>query len=192
LKTVGKLKGWNMPDVDFNLLAANGLDVLELDQQLCFALNVATRQVIKAYRPVLTALNLTHPQYLTLLVLWEWARDQEPRPTVKALGERIGLDSGTTTPLLRRMETLGLITRTRSSADSREVFVHLTPKGVALKKRARRVPLSLLEQSPVPIGELLELRARLKRLSAALPPLNVSSSTPSTSSVAGRKAAARR
>jgi DNA-binding MarR family transcriptional regulator len=87
---------------------------------------------------------------------------------VKALGERLLLDSGTLTPLLKRLESRRLITRTRSTSDEREVFVHLTRAGQALKKRAARVPMTLLEQSPVPLSELVELRNGLRRFRAAL------------------------
>jgi DNA-binding MarR family transcriptional regulator len=143
-------------------------DLLELDNQLCFALHATAREVVRAYRPALSELELTHPQYLVLLVMWEWARQRESRPTVKALGARLALDSGTLTPLLKRLETRGLITRTRSRDDERELFVHLTPAGVALKKRARRIPAALLEQSPFPVNELFKLRDQLKRLRSAL------------------------
>jgi DNA-binding MarR family transcriptional regulator len=143
-------------------------DMLELDNQLCFALHSAARQMIRAYRPVLEDLDLTHPQYLVLLVLWSWARNREKRPTIKALGERLDLDSGTLTPLLKRMQTRGLITRTRSTEDERELFVHLTPAGLALKKRAQRVPAQLLERSPLSPSKLVELREQLKQLRAAL------------------------
>jgi MarR family transcriptional regulator, organic hydroperoxide resistance regulator len=87
---------------------------------------------------------------------------------VKALGARLALDSGTLTPLLKRLEARGLITRTRSRDDERELFVQLTPAGSALKKRARRIPASLIQQSPLPIGELVKLREQLKRLRTAL------------------------
>jgi DNA-binding MarR family transcriptional regulator len=143
-------------------------ELLDLDNQLCFALHSTARALVKSYRPVLAELELTHPQYLVLLVLWAWAREREPRPTVKALGERLALDSGTLTPLLKRLESRGLITRSRSSADERELFVQLTPAGHALKKRARRVPVSLLQHSVVPIGEIIKLREQLKKLRAAL------------------------
>lgn len=149
-------------------LAADADATLELDNQLCFALHAAARQVIRSYRPVLAELELTHPQYLVLLVLWSWARDREKRPTIKALGERLDLDSGTLTPLLKRLQSRGLITRTRSTADERELFVHLTPAGIALKKRARRVPAQLLSQSPMPLAKIIELREQLQQLRAAL------------------------
>jgi DNA-binding MarR family transcriptional regulator len=143
-------------------------ELLELDNQICFALHSTARQLVRAYRPALEALDLTHSQYLVMLVLWAWARDHESKPTVKALGERLLLDSGTLTPLLKRLESRRLITRTRSTSDEREVFVHLTRAGQALKKRAARVPMTLLEQSPVPLSELVELRNGLRRFRAAL------------------------
>jgi DNA-binding MarR family transcriptional regulator len=124
--------------------------------------------VIRSYRPVLAELELTHPQYLVLLVLWGWARNREKRPTIKALGERLDLDSGTLTPLLKRLQSRGLITRTRSTEDERELFVHLTPAGAALKKRARRVPTHLLSRSPIPLNKIIELRDQLKQLRTAL------------------------
>src|SRR4051812_7935251 len=143
-------------------------ELLDLDNQLCFALHSTARLLVKSYRPVLAELELTHPQYLVLLVLWAWAREREPRPTVKALGERLELDSGTLTPLLKRLENRGLVTRTRSSEDAREVFVHLTPAGSALKRRAHRVPAALLRDSPLQIREIVALREQLKRLRSAL------------------------
>jgi MarR family transcriptional regulator, organic hydroperoxide resistance regulator len=143
-------------------------ELLDLDNQLCFAMHSTARALVKAYRPVLAELELTHPQYLVLLVLWAWARERESRPTVKSLGERLQLDSGTLTPLLKRLESRGLVTRTRSSADERELFVRLTPAGLALKKRARRVPVSLLQNAVVPLGEIIQLREQLKKLRAAL------------------------
>jgi DNA-binding MarR family transcriptional regulator len=143
-------------------------DLLELDNQLCFALDVAARQVIKAYRPALSELGITHAQYLVLLVLWAWETHGEPRPTVKALGERLALDSGTLTPLLKRMGARGLVTRTRSTQDEREVFIRLTQQGLALKKRASCVPRSLMKQSPLSFGQIIKLREQLKKLRSAL------------------------
>lgn len=142
--------------------------LLDLDNQLCFSLDVAARMVVRAYRPALAKLGLTHSQYLVLLVLWEWRRTREPRPTVKAMGERLALDSGTLTPLLKRLVERKLITRTRSTDDEREVFVGLTPEGVALKKRASCVPRTLIERSPIPLGEIVQLRDQLKRLRSVL------------------------
>jgi DNA-binding MarR family transcriptional regulator len=143
-------------------------ELLDLDNQLCFALHSTARALVKSYRPALAELELTHSQYLVLLVLWAWARDREPRPTVKALGERLQLDSSTLTPLLKRLQSRGLLTRNRSSEDQRELVVQLTPAGMALKKRARRVPVSLLQHAVVPIGEIIKLREQLKKLRSAL------------------------
>jgi DNA-binding MarR family transcriptional regulator len=142
--------------------------LLELDNQLCFALDVATRRVIRAYRPAFKELGITHPQYLVLLVLWEWAARKQAAPTVKALGERLVLDSGTLTPLLKRMAANGLITRERSTEDERAVHIRLTPAGLALKKRAACVPRTLLKQSPLPLTDLIKLREQLKKLRVAL------------------------
>ena len=157
-----------MADARARLAKVSTDELLDLDNQLCFALHSTARQLVKAYRPVLEELDITHPQYLVLLVLWSWARERETRPTVKALGERLALDSGTLTPLLKRLEARGLIKRERSSEDERELFVQLTPAGSAMKRRARRVPVSLLEKSVLPLGELFKLRDQLKRLRAAL------------------------
>jgi len=148
-------------------------ELLELDNQICFALHSTARQLVRAYRPALERLELTHPQYLVMLVLFRWARDREPKPTVKALGERLMLDSGTLTPLLKRLEARGLVTRTRSSGDEREVFVHLTRAGRALQKRAVRVPLSLLGHSRMPLSELVQLREGLKRFRSAIAESNL-------------------
>jgi DNA-binding MarR family transcriptional regulator len=148
------------PDVEHELL--------ELDNQLCFALHSTARQLVRAYRPALEGLDLTHPQYLVMLVLFRWSREREARPTVKALGERLLLDSGTLTPLLKRLEARGLVTRTRSSGDEREVFVHLTRAGRALQKRALRVPLSLIRHSRMPLSEIVQLREGLKKLRSAI------------------------
>lgn len=143
-------------------------ELLTLDNQICFALDSTARQLVRAYRPALEELELTHSQYLVMLVLWQWARDREDRPTVKALGNRLLLDSGTLTPLLKRLEARGLVTRTRSTEDTRELFVHLTRAGRDLKKRAVRVPLSLLRGSTMSLNELGQLLDHLKRLRAAL------------------------
>jgi DNA-binding MarR family transcriptional regulator len=136
--------------------------VLDLDNQFCFALYAASRSVVRAYTEALKELDLTYPQYLVMLVLWEWSRDRYARPTVKALGERLDLDSGTLTPLLRRLQSKGVIERQRVSPDEREVFLRVTPAGAKLKRRARQVPLDMLAQSPVSVAQIVKLRDQLK------------------------------
>jgi DNA-binding MarR family transcriptional regulator len=136
--------------------------VLDLDNQFCFALYAASRHVVRAYSEALKALDLTYPQYLVMLVLWEWSRDRYARPTVKALGERLDLDSGTLTPLLRRLQSKGVIARQRISPDEREVFLHVTPAGAKLRRRARQVPLQMLKHSPVSLVQVAKLRDQLK------------------------------
>jgi len=144
-------------------------DVLRLDQQLCFALYTASRLMTRAYRPVLEALELTYPQYLVLLVLWEDAQDGRDAPTVKRLGERLLLDSGTLTPLLKRLEGRGLIARRRSETDERAVRVELTHAGSAMRAQALHVPLELLCRVGVAPRDLLDLRERLRALIAGMP-----------------------
>jgi|SRR6185369_2218771 DNA-binding MarR family transcriptional regulator len=112
------------------------LPQLELSNQLCFALYRASRAVVRAYGPVLAELGLTYPQYLTMLVLWE---TRAPL-TVGEIGARLHLDSGTLTPLLKRLEDLGFASRTRDPADERRVLIALTERGAALRERAADVP----------------------------------------------------
>jgi DNA-binding MarR family transcriptional regulator len=137
---------------------------LDLDEQLCFALYAASRRVVRAYTAVLKRFELTYPQYLVLLVLWEWHRDKLEHPTVTALGERLELDSGTLTPLLRRMIAQGLVHKRRQADDERQVFISLTEAGLRLKRRLRTVPLQMLQQCSLPAPELVQLREQLKRL----------------------------
>lgn len=137
---------------------------LDLDQQLCFALYAASRRVVRAYTAALSQFQLTYPQYLVLLVLWEWHRDGYSRPTVTALGERLELNSGTLTPLLRRMVDLGLIQKQRQDEDERTVFITLTAAGVRLRRKVQTIPLAMLEHCSMPIAELEQLREQLKRL----------------------------
>ncbi len=113
-------------------------DPLHLDDQLCFALYHASRALTRAYAPLLEPLGLTYPQYLALLVLWE--RDGV---AVKALGERLALDSGTLTPLLKRLEQQGLVERKRAEDDERVVRIFLTAAGRALRGRAKKIPTEL-------------------------------------------------
>ncbi|MDD9940117.1 MAG: MarR family transcriptional regulator [Myxococcales bacterium] len=137
---------------------------LDLDQQLCFALYSASRRVVRAYTLVLKQFELTYPQYLVLLVLWEWHRDGCERPTVTALGDRLELDSGTLTPLIRRLIALGLVEKQRQREDERTVFVNLTPAGVRMKRKVKSVPLAMLEQCSLPVQEVEQLRKQLDRL----------------------------
>ncbi|BBX19513.1 MarR family transcriptional regulator [Mycolicibacterium duvalii] len=134
-----------------------------LDEQLCFALYSASRAVTAAYRPILDELNLTYPQYLVLLVLWE----EEPC-TVGHLGRRLHLDSGTLSPLLKRLEGAGLVRRERSADDERRVGVTLTAAGRALEQRAACVPERLLGSTDVPAADLMALREALNLITAEL------------------------
>lgn len=136
---------------------------LRLDNQICFAVYSAAHAFNRVYKPLLDRLKLTYPQYLVMLVLWE--RDNVP---VKGIGERLFLDSGTLTPLLKRMETAQLIRRTRSTEDERQVLIALTPQGEALREKARAVPQAILASSACTVPELIatknaivELRDRL-------------------------------
>ena len=132
---------------------------LGLDQHLCFALYATSLAMTKLYKPVLEPLGLTYPQYLVMLVLWE--RDGL---AVSQLGERLGLDSGTLTPLLKRLEAADLVQRLRDAADERRVLLQLTPAGRALKTRAAAVPRALAEASGCSLGELADLTSRLQAL----------------------------
>ena len=130
-----------------------------LDDQLCFALYATSRAVMNVYRPALQELGITYPQYLVMLVLWE-----HDRITVGALGERLYLDSGTLTPLLKRMEKQGLVIRRRNSDDERQVDVTLTPAGSRLKRKAHIMVDTLRSRLQLPIAKVAELRMELKRL----------------------------
>ena len=132
---------------------------LKLDQQLCFALYSASLAMTKFYKPLLDPLGLTYPQYLVMLVLWEG-----DGITVSQLGERVALDSGTLTPLLKRLEASDLVRRLRDTADERRVLLQLTPVGRALKSKAMAVPESMACASGCALDELAALTARLKAL----------------------------
>jgi DNA-binding MarR family transcriptional regulator len=132
---------------------------LELDKQVCFALYAASRAVTQLYRPVLDALGLTYPQYLVMLVLW-----QRGTSTVKFLGEELDLDSGTLSPLLKRLAAAGLVRRERSTTDERCVEVHLTDAGAALRTRANGVPRKVAGATGMTPTELVALREHLVHL----------------------------
>ncbi|GAA5217477.1 MarR family winged helix-turn-helix transcriptional regulator [Streptomyces thinghirensis] len=138
-------------------------DWLRLDQQICFSLNAASRAFNGVYRVVLKDLGLTYPQYLVMLVLWE--HGELP---VKRLGEHLRLDSGTLSPLLKRLEAAGLVHRERSARDERSVEVRLTGEGVALRERALEVPRRIAAATGLDLAEVQDLRARLDRLTAAV------------------------
>lgn len=137
---------------------------LQLDSQLCFKLYAASRAVVRGYKPMLDQLGLTYPQYLVMLVLWEWHETPPALPTVKALGERLALDSGTLTPLLKRLEQLQLVQRRRSGRDEREVHLSLSDTGLALREQVRPLKAALLCESGVDLDSLGLLREQLDRL----------------------------
>ena len=137
-------------------------DMLALERQVCFALAIATRSVLAVYRPILEPLGLTHPQYLVMLALW----GQSPL-SVKELGGLLQLDSPTLSPLLKRLEAAGLITRTRRSDDERVLDVDLTGAGRALRQQATGVPPQVIERLGMDIGRLEELHAALTELIGA-------------------------
>jgi len=141
--------------------------MLRLDNQICFAIYSTAHAFNRVYKPLLDRLGLTYPQYLVMLVLWE--RDDVP---VKDIGERLLLDSGTLTPLLKRLEAADLIKRTRSTVDERQVLIALMSQGQALREKARSVPQSILAASACAIGEVSamknEIGALRDRLNAVL------------------------
>ncbi|WET12435.1 MarR family winged helix-turn-helix transcriptional regulator [Pseudomonas sp. D3] len=141
---------------------------LALDNQLCFKLYAASRAVTRAYKPMLDQLGLTYPQYIVMLVLWEWHHATPDQPTVTALGERLMLDSGTLTPLLKRMEQLGLVRRQRSAQDEREVHLSLSQAGVQRRDQAHQLKTRLLCDSGVDLNQADALREGLDQLLAQI------------------------
>ncbi|MER6216051.1 MarR family transcriptional regulator [Streptomyces sp. NPDC001674] len=138
-------------------------DFLRLDGQICFALGAANRAFGGLYRVILKDLELTYPQYLVMLVLWEHGT-----MPVKQLGRHLRLDSGTLSPLLKRLEAAGLVRRERSTQDERSVHAALTPEGAALRERAVEVPRRIARATGFELTEIRELQERLSRLTAAL------------------------
>jgi len=137
-------------------------DPLRLDRQVCFALAVANRAVLAVYRPLLEPMGLTHPQYLVMLALWG-----EAPMSVKDIGEAIQLDSPTLSPLLKRLEAAGLITRRRDANDERNLVVDLTAEGRELRSQAERIPPAVVERLGVSLADLEELRDVLNRVNQA-------------------------
>lgn len=136
--------------------------LLALDNQLCFALYSACRALTRLYSEKLAEFGLTYPQYLVMLVLWEWERTAPERPTVKALGDRLGLDSGTLTPLLKRLADKGLLTRERSVEDERELCVCLTELGRSFKRQVAKIPREMAGGGSMPLEQIISLREQLK------------------------------
>ncbi|MFG1704186.1 MarR family winged helix-turn-helix transcriptional regulator [Nonomuraea sp. M3C6] len=139
------------------------MNALLLDNQVCFAVHAASRALDGVYRRELAELGLTYPQYLVMLVLWE-----RERVTVKELGVALRLDSGTLSPLLKRLEAAGFVRRERSASDERSVLVRLTDKGTELRQAAVRVPGRILEATGLEMGELADLRRTLSRMTLSL------------------------
>jgi MarR family transcriptional regulator, organic hydroperoxide resistance regulator len=142
-----------------HLPAPKAAEWLQLDRQLCFALYSSSLAMTKLYKPLLEPLGLTYPQYLVMLVLWEG-----DGVAVSDLGARLTLDSGTLTPLLKRLEAAGLVQRRRDRADERRVLVSLTAAGQALKTRAAQVPPQVFCAAHCSLDELAALTRRLKVL----------------------------
>ncbi|GAA2874286.1 MarR family transcriptional regulator [Streptosporangium fragile] len=137
-------------------------DALSLDRQVCFALAVASRNVIALYRPLLEPMKLTHPQYLVMLALWERAP-----LSVKELSKLLRLDPGTLSPLLKRLEVVGYIRRQRDSQDERVLAVSLTPEGRKLRDEAEAIPPMIVKRLGMELAELEELHRSLTRVIAA-------------------------
>ncbi|MFC4160224.1 MarR family winged helix-turn-helix transcriptional regulator [Chitinimonas lacunae] len=142
-----------------NPVPPNDVDWLTLDRQLCFRLYTASRAFTRCYQPLLADLGLTYPQYLVMLVLWEG-----DDLTVKAIGERLALDSGTLTPLLKRLEQSGLVTRERRADNEREVRVKLSEAGSELRNKARSIPPTLVAMLGLSLAEIEALSGQLDRL----------------------------
>jgi DNA-binding MarR family transcriptional regulator len=140
----------------------DGQDPLALERQVCFALVVASRSVLSIYRPLLEPMGLTHPQYLVMLALW----GETPLPVGK-IGALLQLDSPTLSPLLKRLESAGLITRTRSEDDERQVLIGLTELGQDLRQRALEIPPAVVAKLGMEIPELEALHTSLTRVIAA-------------------------
>ena len=134
-------------------------DNLKIDNQICFALYACSKEMIKQYKPLLEPLGITYTQYIVLLVLWE--RDNI---TVKELGEPLHLDSGTLTPLLKKLEVQGLIERLRSLGDERNVYIKLTKQGINLKEEALKIPEKMFCSTGMSLDEAISIHEQLKSL----------------------------
>lgn len=135
------------------------LESLKLDQQICFPLYVLSKEITGLYRPILEELDLTYPQYLVMMVLWE-----QEGLAVSAIGEKLFLDSGTLTPVLKRLESKGLINRIRNKSDERMVLLFLTEQGKDLRQQACCIPQKLLSQIHIKIEDLENFKETLTQL----------------------------
>lgn len=132
---------------------------LKLDNQLCFALYACAKEVTRIYKPVLDKFGITYTQYITLLVLWE-----QDNITVKELGKKLHLDSGTLTPLLKKLENMGIVQRIRDTQDERNVYIRLTEKGASMKDEALEIPTKVFCSTGISMEEAVGLREKLKVL----------------------------
>src|SRR3954464_7166961 len=146
---------------------ANDVDPLALEQQVCFALAVTNRAVLAVYRPLLEALGLTHPQYLVMLALWGHPQSSPLPLSVKQIAALLQMDSATLSPMLKRLQALGLITRLRSATDERTMHVELTTKGRTLRRQALKIPPAVVERLGVGLDELEQLHGVLTGINAA-------------------------
>jgi len=151
-------------------LTAPEIDPLALEQQVCFALSITNRAVLAVYRPLLEPLGLTHPQYLVMLTLWDHQKASSGRHkslSVKEIAATLQMDSATLSPMLKRLEALGLITRSRNAVDERSTDVNLTKAGTALRRRALEIPPAVVARLGVDMGELQHLHEVLTRINSA-------------------------
>lgn len=136
---------------------------LKLENQLCFAIYACSREITRLYRPILEQLELTYPQFLALTVLWE-----QKKLTVKEMSELLSLDSGTLTPMLKRMESSGLVNRKRASEDERKVYIELTEKGMLLKEDALQLPEKCIPHFGLTKDEYVELLGKMNQVIESL------------------------
>jgi len=146
-------------------MTAPDADPLSLERQLCFALAVASRSVIAAYKPILEPMGLTHPQYLVMLALWE----KQPR-SLADIADVLRLEPATLSPLVKRLETAGLVTRQRSSEDERQLALRLTERGARLREQAEKVPEAVVASLGVDVDDLIAIHGQLSALIERIAP----------------------
>lgn len=134
-------------------------DLLKLDKQLCFSVYVLHREIMQRYRAILEEIDLTYPQYITMMALWE--NDEQ---TVNQLGGKLYLDNGTLTPLLKRLESKSLLTRTRSKEDERVVKIKLTEQGTVLKEKASCIPMQIFEALKLDYADMVQLKTLAEKI----------------------------